>query len=107
MLPVEHRIRKAQDFRAILRSGARAGTSTSVVVVRVTPLSAEERLRPVRWRAGLVVSKAVGNAVVRHRTARRLRHICAEIVPPWTMDGHRLDIVVRALPPSQPLTTRR
>ena len=48
-------------------------------------------------RAGFVVSKAVGNAVVRHRVSRRLRHVVrprlAELPP-----GAAL--VVRALPPS-------
>lgn len=48
-------------------------------------------------RAGFVVSKAVGNAVVRHRVARRLRHLVAsrlEQLPSGAM------LVVRALPPS-------
>lgn len=46
-------------------------------------------------RAGFVVSKAVGNAVVRHRVSRRLRHVVAprlEALPPGT------HLVVRALP---------
>lgn len=46
-------------------------------------------------RFGLVVSKAVGNAVVRHRTARRLRHVAATLsadLPRGT------DVVLRALP---------
>ena len=48
-------------------------------------------------RFGLVVSKAVGNAVVRHRTSRRLRHVCialVDVLPP------QADIVIRALPAS-------
>lgn len=48
-------------------------------------------------RAGFVVSKAVGNAVVRHRVARRLRHLVADridLLPAGAM------LVVRALPPS-------
>lgn len=48
-------------------------------------------------RAGFVVSKAVGNSVVRHRVTRRLRHIVAQRM--GTMpDGSAL--VVRALPPA-------
>ena len=46
-------------------------------------------------RAGFVVSRAVGGSVVRHRVARRLRHLVRdhlEDLPP----GARL--VVRALP---------
>ena len=48
-------------------------------------------------RAGFVVSRAVGGSVVRHRVARRLRHLVREHLadlPP----GARL--VVRALPPA-------
>jgi ribonuclease P protein component len=46
-------------------------------------------------RVGFVVSKAVGNSVVRHRVARRLRHVLRDrlgtVVPGCTL-------VVRALP---------
>jgi hypothetical protein len=44
---------------------------------------------------GLVVSKAVGNAVIRHAISRKLRHILYDLAPqvaPGTL------IVVRALP---------
>ncbi len=46
-------------------------------------------------RFGLIVSKAVGNAVVRHRVARRLRHICSSLAAELP-DG--ADVVLRALP---------
>lgn len=46
-------------------------------------------------RFGLIVSKAVGNAVVRHRVARRLRHMCARVVDELPADT---DVVIRALP---------
>ena len=48
-------------------------------------------------RVGFVVSKAVGNSVVRHRVARRLRHVLRDrlgtVRPGCTL-------VVRALPPA-------
>jgi ribonuclease P protein component len=48
-------------------------------------------------RVGLVVSKAVGNSVVRHRVTRRLRHLLRDrlgtVRPGCTL-------VVRALPPA-------
>lgn len=51
----------------------------------------------VDTRVGFVVSKAVGNSVVRHRVTRRLRHLVRErlgtVVPGCTL-------VVRALPPA-------
>jgi ribonuclease P protein component len=43
------------------------------------------------------VSKSVGNAVVRHRVTRRLRHLAASRVGGWP-DGTQ--VVVRALPPA-------
>ena len=46
-------------------------------------------------RFGLIVSKAVGNAVIRHRVARRLRHMCGKVIAELPADT---DIVVRALP---------
>ncbi|MBM7368722.1 ribonuclease P protein component [Gordonia hydrophobica] len=45
---------------------------------------------------GLIISKKVGNAVIRHRTARRLRHafaaVAPDMLPPETF------VVVRAFP---------
>jgi ribonuclease P protein component len=49
--------------------------------------------RPAR--VGLVVSKAVGNAVVRNRVKRRLRHLAREHVS--SLPGSAV-LVVRALP---------
>ena len=49
-------------------------------------------------RVGLIVSKAVGNAVARHQLSRRLRHTCRELLP--TIPNN-VDIVIRALPGSQ------
>jgi ribonuclease P protein component len=49
------------------------------------------------WQAGLVVSKAVGNSVVRHRVARRLRAVMAAEMPKL---GDPKRVVVRALRPT-------
>lgn len=46
-------------------------------------------------RFGLVVSKAVGDAVTRHRVSRRLRHIAAGLVDEVDAD---LMVVIRANP---------
>ena len=49
-------------------------------------------------RIGLVVSKAVGNAVQRHQVARRLRHVARSIID----DLQPADrVVIRALPGSR------
>ena len=52
--------------------------------------------------AGLVVSKAVGGSVVRHRVARRLRHLLATRLPSLPT-GTRL--VVRAAPAAATATS--
>jgi ribonuclease P protein component len=60
--------------------------------VKVDPVMADAGAAP---RVGFVVSKAVGNSVVRHRVARRLRHVVRDrlgtVRPGCTL-------VVRALP---------
>lgn len=48
-------------------------------------------------RCGLIVSKAVGNAVVRHRTSRRLRHAFARLIAEESVP-RSLNVVLRALP---------
>lgn len=49
-------------------------------------------------RFGFVVSKAVGNAVVRNRVKRRLRHLSAAHLPRLTALPAEVVVVVRALP---------
>jgi ribonuclease P protein component len=64
-------------------------------VVHVLPASPGLPHRPVQ--VGFVVSKAVGNAVVRHRVQRRLRALAREhlaVLPAGTR------VVVRALAPA-------
>lgn len=56
---------------------------------------AEPEVRVGGPRFGLIVSKAVGSAVIRHRVARRLRHMCAQVRADLPADA---DIVIRALP---------
>ena len=90
MLPAAHRMRRSREFSAATRHGQRAGRASLVVHV-----ASGSVLEPTR--VGLVVSKQVGNSVVRHRVARRLRGVLAERVERWP--SGRL-IVVRALPPA-------
>ena len=47
---------------------------------------------------GFVVSKAVGNAVIRNRVKRRLRHLTREHLPALEGLPGRAVLVVRALP---------
>ncbi|TLP95092.1 ribonuclease P protein component [Nesterenkonia salmonea] len=95
MLPAPHRLTTSQDFATVMRRGSRAGSATVVVSARLLSKPAGPR-----WRCGFIVSKTVGNAVVRHRTTRRLRHIVAELMQSPQMalpDGLSVDFAVRAL----------
>lgn len=90
VLPAVNRMRNGSDFTAAVRGGRRAGRPSLVV-----HLSRPEQLEPPR--VGFVVSKAVGNAVVRNRVKRRLRHLARERVA--SLPAGAL-VVVRASPPS-------
>lgn len=104
MLPRDHRLTASRDFGAVMRRGARAGGSAAVVSVLLKDLDSGASSR--RWRCGFIVSKVVGNAVVRHRTQRRLRHITWEVMrePGVLPEGAEVDVVIRALK-AAPATT--
>ena len=83
------RLHSGDEFRAVTRGGARSARSH--VVVHLTLLTQEEEAP----RVGFVVSKKIGNAVVRNRVTRRLREIVRphlETLPAGSA------IVLRALP---------
>lgn len=103
MLPVSARLRRSEDFRAVIRSGARSGRRRLVVhVVAADSPIVSTASTPDRSRAGFVVSKAVGNSVVRHRVSRRLRHVVAERLGTLSRAS---SLVVRALPPAATATS--
>lgn len=102
MLPTENRLRRREDFAVAVRRGRRAGRPLLVVHFRsatsaeqrnTDPHASGENAPPTR--AGFVVSKAVGTAVVRNLVKRRLRHLMRDrlaLLPPGSL------VVVRALP---------
>lgn len=92
MLPPEQRLRRRTEFTEVVRRGRRASRPLLTVHL-LTPEQFPGA--PATPRAGLVVSKAVGGSVVRHRTARRLRHLLRDrlpALPPGAL------LVVRAAP---------
>jgi ribonuclease P protein component len=113
MLPAANRLRRSSDFAAAMRGGRRVGRSTLVVHLATdtikqpgSPLpgclpsaSAGEEVTmvsgSVEVRAGFIVSKAVGNAVIRNTVKRRLRHLVAAHLTELPAGS---TVVVRALP---------
>ncbi|TWP38254.1 ribonuclease P protein component [Leekyejoonella antrihumi] len=94
MLAAAHRLRHGAEFTSVLRGrrSKRAGSRLLVVYAaapKITPSDADPA------RVGFIVSKAVGNAVVRNRTKRRLRHLVSARLS--TLDAGT-DLVVRANP---------
>jgi ribonuclease P protein component len=96
VLAAQHRLRDSDDFRRTVRSGRRAG-GPSLVLHLLT--DREPHGEP---RVGLVVSKAVGNAVVRNRVKRRLRHVVRDLLADLPRSS---SLVVRALPPAATLSS--
>lgn len=101
VLPSENRLRRREDFTTAVRRGRRAGRPHLVVHLsrRTDPHAVEERHPPPR--AGFVVSKTVGNAVVRNRVQRRLRHLIRDRL--YRLPAGSL-VVVRALPGARAAT---
>jgi ribonuclease P protein component len=92
VLPAQHRLRHSADFAAAVRAAGGARSGSRLIVVHANQTDARAGLPP---RVGFVVSKAVGSAVARNRTKRRLRalmHQRISILPSGT------DVVVRANP---------
>jgi len=84
-------MRRPADFEQAVRHGARCGRDSLVVHV------AGDRSSEGRAVVGFVVSKAVGNAVVRNRVKRRLRAVVSQRIDRLPQGGR---LVVRALPKS-------
>jgi ribonuclease P protein component len=81
-------MRRGSDFTAAVRAGRRAGRRT--LVVHLSRVRTEDPTR-----VGFVVSKAVGNAVVRNRVKRQLRHIVRDRIDSLPSGS---SVVVRANP---------
>ncbi|MEP6760783.1 MAG: ribonuclease P protein component [Sporichthyaceae bacterium] len=94
MLPAGARLRRRTDFASTLRAGrGRAGgTAPALLVVHLAADATDPNVPP---KAGFVVSRTVGGAVVRNRVRRQLRHLVAARLGGFR-PGTRL--VVRALP---------
>ena len=91
MLSKTNRVTHPSDFRLAVRRGRRYAAPHLVIHI-------VDNNRSLSVRFGFIVSKAVGNAVVRNRVRRRLRSAAAQLLPNVPRSS---DIVVRALAGSE------
>jgi ribonuclease P protein component len=95
VLPAAARLTRSQDFRQVTRNGRRAG-GPRIVVHAATADPSDQLVQTIAGpRVGFVVSKAVGNSVVRHRVARQLRHVVRDRLGTLPLGS---SLIVRALP---------
>lgn len=88
MLAKGNRITSADDYRVVVRRGAKVATPHTVSYVRSRVADSDARF-------GFIVSKKVGTAVRRNRVRRRLKALSREALLAGARD---VDVVVRALP---------
>jgi ribonuclease P protein component len=89
VLAAARRLRRRKEFSAAVRTGRRAGRGAIVVHLQ----SASDSARSAR--AGFIVSRGVGGAVVRNRVRRRLRHLTRDRIGSLPAGA---TLVVRARP---------
>lgn len=88
VLSAQHRLRSTALFSETVKRGRKKGSKTVVVYLysgaahaeATPPLPHLSESATAGPRAGVVVSKAVGNAVTRHRVSRVLRHALGEVL---------------------------
>lgn len=86
----QHRITRGEDYRRIVRSGRRVGGALCIA-------HAVFRSQDTPARFGFIVSKAVGNAVVRNLVRRRMKSIAEHQIQAGVVG---VDVVFRMMPPS-------
>jgi ribonuclease P protein component len=93
VLPARYRMTRSTEFGTTVSKGMRAVQPD--IVVHALRAVDDTATGP---RIGLVVSKAVGGAVERHRVARRLRHVARTVIDELDPADR---VVIRALPSSR------
>lgn len=96
VLPHQFRLRR----RVVIQSTVRRGSYSRGRCLAVHYLSSGDAAAPPR--VAFAVGKPVGNAVVRNRVARRMRHLMAARIGQLPPGGY---LVVRALRPAATATS--
>jgi ribonuclease P protein component len=96
VIPASRRLTDPDAFRQASRQGTRAASRTLVTHLWIPGGDTPARV-------GFVVSRTVGNSVVRNRVKRRLRHLVREHLE--SLPGSAV-LVVRALPAAAAASTR-
>ena len=76
MLPVDARLTQTSDFTRATKSGIRVTTQHFVGYLYISPVTNDASAK-----CGLIISKAVGGSVKRHRVARKVRHAITPLIP--------------------------
>ena len=89
MLPKKNRLTSTKDFQNVTKTGVRVYSDVAVIYALANPTTQKNS------EIGLIVSKVVGNSVVRHKVSRQIWNVVKEILE--TIPGN-IQIVIRALP---------
>ena len=89
MLPKQNRLTSTKDFQNVTKTGVRVYSDIAVIYALANPTSQKNS------EVGLIVSKVVGNSVVRHKVSRHIRNVVKDLLE--TIPGN-IQIVIRALP---------
>jgi ribonuclease P protein component len=90
MLAKTARISNSADFAKATKSGLRSTTNCLVGYLHLSNSGEAAR-------CGLIINKSVGNSVIRHSVARKIRHIIAANLTSFPAGSL---LVIRALPAS-------
>lgn len=84
-------IKKRPDFLHVTRNGFKAVRSGFVLQAAKT----RRVFNPPVFRIGYTATKKIGNAVCRNRAKRRLRAVCAALLPVEAVAGYDYVVVAR------------
>ena len=76
MPPVDARLTQSSDFARATKSGIRVTTQHFVGYLYISPVTNDASAK-----CGLIISRAVGGSVKRHRVARKVRHAITPLIP--------------------------